>query len=107
VIWQHVGSWSGHGDLQTESFPGSSGYFRFTWETSAETQPGAGRFTLILGSSISGRPLATAVDSKGQGHGVAYISEDPRTFYLQVESANENWAFTTDEGFSASIERKQ
>ena len=106
VIWQHVGSWSGRGDVETESFPGSSGYFRFTWETSGETQSGEGRFKLILGSSISGRPLETAVDSKGQGHGVAYISEDPRTFYLQVESANENWKFTIDEGFSASIESK-
>src|SRR6185295_2553466 len=39
VIWQHVGSWSGRGDVETESFPGSSGYFRFTWETSGETKP--------------------------------------------------------------------
>ena len=106
VIWQHVGSWSGRGDVETESFPGSSGYFRFTWETSGETQPGAGRFKLILGSSISGRPLETAVDRKGPGRGVAYLSEDPRTFYLQVESANEDWKFTIDEGFSATIETK-
>ena len=107
VIWQHVGSWSGRGDVETESFPGSSGYFRFTWETSGETQPGEGRFKVILGSSISGRPLETAVDSKGQGRGVAYISEDPRTFYLQVESANEAWKFTIDEGFSGTIQNPQ
>jgi hypothetical protein len=104
IIWQHVGSWSGRGDLATESFPGSSGYFRFTWETSSETKPGEGRFKLILGSSISGRPMEAVVDSKGQGHGVAYTSEDPRAFYLQVESANEIWKFTVDEGFSARIE---
>ena len=106
VIWQHVGSWSGRGDLETATFPSSSGYFRFTWETSGETKPGEGRFKLILGSSISGRPIGAVVDSKGQGHGVAYASEDPRTFYLQVESANEDWKFTIDEGFSATIETK-
>jgi hypothetical protein len=48
--------------------------------------------------------MEAVVDSKGQGHGVAYISEDPRTFYLQVESANEIWMFAVDEGFSARIE---
>ena len=92
--------------MLSESFPGSSGYFRFTWETSGETKPGEGKFKLSLGSSISGRLIGAVVDSKGQGHGVAYISEDPRTFYLQVESANESWKFTVDEGFSAREERK-
>lgn len=48
--------------------------------------------------------MEAVVDSKGEGHGVAYISEDPRTFYLQVESANEIWMFAVDEGFSARIE---
>ena len=106
VIWQHAGFWSGRGDLETETFPASSGYLRFTWETSNETKPGEGRFKLILGSSISGRPLQVVVDSKGASHDVAYVSEDPRTFYTKVESANENWKFTVDEGFPATIEQK-
>jgi len=107
MIWERAGSWSGRGDLETNSFPGSSGYFRFTWETSNETKPGEGRFKLILGSSISGRPIQVVVDSKGASHDVAYVSEDPRTFYLKVESANEDWKVTVDEGFSATIEPKQ
>jgi outer membrane biogenesis lipoprotein LolB len=106
VIWQHVGSWSGRGDVETNSFPGSSGYFRFTWETSGETRTGEGRFKLILGSSISGRALEVVVDSKGASHDVGYVSEDPRTFYIKVESANENWKLTVDEGFSATVEPK-
>ena len=104
VIWQHAGSWSGRGDLETNSFPASSGYLRFTWETSNETKPGEGRFKLILGSSISGRQIQAVVDSKGASHDVAYVSEDPRTFYVKVESANEDWKFTVDEGFPATIE---
>jgi hypothetical protein len=106
VIWQHAGFWSGRGDSETEAFPASSGYLRFTWETSNETKPGEGGFKLILGSSISGRPLQVVVDSKGASHDVAHVSEDPRTFYIKVESANENWKFTVDEGFPATIEPK-
>src|SRR4029078_8484635 len=107
IIWHHAGSWSGRGDLETESFPASSGYLRFTWETSNETKPGEGRFKLILGSSIGGRPLTVVGDSKGAGRDVAYVSEEPRTFYIKVESANENWKVTVDEGFPATIEPKR
>src|SRR4029453_19638087 len=106
IIWDHAGSWSGRGNLETNSFPASSGYLRFTWETSNETKPGEGRFKLILGSSISGRPIQVVVDSKGAGRDVAYVSEEPRTFYIKVESANEDWKVTVDEGFAATIESK-
>jgi NADPH:quinone reductase-like Zn-dependent oxidoreductase len=63
TIWERAGSWSGRGDFETNSFPASSGYLRFTWETSNETKPGEGRFKLILGSSISGRLIQVVVDS--------------------------------------------
>ena len=106
IIWDHAGSWSGRGDLETNSFPASSGYLRFTWETSNETKPGEGRFKLILGSSISGRLIQVVVDSQGASRDVAYVSEEARTFYLKVESANEDWKVTVDEGFSATIEPK-
>jgi hypothetical protein len=106
MIWERAGSWSGRGDLETNSFP-SNGYLRFTWETSNETKPGEGRFKLILGSSISGRQILVVVDSKGPGHDVAFVSEEARTFYVKVESANEDWKFTVDEGFSATIESRR
>jgi hypothetical protein len=104
MIWEHAGSWSGRGNLETNSFPASSAYLRFTWETSNETKPGEGRFKLILGSSISGRQIMVVVDSKGASHDVAYVSEEARTFYIKVESANEDWKVTVDEGFPATIE---
>ena len=107
MIWEHAGSWSGRGNLETNSFPATGGYLRFTWETSNETKPGEGRFRLILGSSISGRLIQVVVDSKGASHDVAYVSEEARTFYVKVESANEDWKFTVDEGFTATIEPKQ
>jgi hypothetical protein len=107
MIWEHAGSWSGRGDLETNSFPAASGYLRFTWETTNETTPGEGRFKLFLGSSISGRVIQMVVDSKGTGHDVAYVSEEARTFYLKVESANVDWKVVVDEGFPATIERTQ
>jgi hypothetical protein len=107
MIWEHAGSWSGRGDMETNSFPASSGYLRFTWETSNETKPGEGRFKLSLGSSISGRVIMTVVDRKGAGRDVAYVSEEARTFYIKVESANEDWKVTVDEGFAATIESKR
>ena len=106
LIWEHAGSWSGRGNLETNSFP-ASGYLRFTWETSNETKPGEGRFKLSLGSSISGRVIMVVVDSKGASHDVAYVSEEARTFYVKVESANEDWKLTVDEGFPATIESKR
>ena len=106
MIWERAGSWSGRGDMETNSFPSSSGYLRFTWETSNETKPGEGRFKLILGSSISGRAIMTVIDSKGVGRDVAYVSEEARTFFIKVESANEDWKVIVDEGFSATIESK-
>jgi hypothetical protein len=57
-------------------------------------------------SSISGRLIQVVVDSQGASRDVAYVSEEARTFYLKVESANEDWKFTVDEGFSATIEPK-
>jgi hypothetical protein len=93
--------------METNSFPAASGYLRFTWETSNETKPGEGRFKLMLGSSISGRVIMTVVDSKGARRDVAYVSEEARTFYLKVESANEDWTVIVDEGFSATIESRK
>ena len=107
MIWERAGTWSGRGNVETNSFPSSSGYLRFTWETTNETKPGEGRFKLILGSSISGRQIMVVVDSKGAAHDVAYVSEEPRTFYIKVESANEDWKVVVDEGFSATIEPKR
>lgn len=106
IIWEHAGSWSGRGDVETNSFPSSSGYLRFTWETANETTPGEGRFKLLLGSSISGRIIQAVVESQGTSRDVAYVSEEARTFYLKVESANIDWKVTVDEGFSATISPK-
>jgi hypothetical protein len=96
VVWKRLGSWSGRGNSQTESFIGLTGSLRFHWKTTNENPPD-GRFRLVLQSAISGRSLQDVVDRQGPGEGTAYIAEDPRTFYILVESANLDWSLTVEE----------
>ena len=97
VIWKNLGEWSGRGNAQTESFVGLTGSLRMHWRTKNEVPEGAGTFRLILHSAISGRALQEPVDRKGPGEGTAYTAEDPRVFYMTVESANLDWSFTVEE----------
>ena len=97
VIWKNLGEWSGRGNAQTESFIGLTGALRMHWRTKNEAPEGAGTFRLILQSAISGRSLQEIVDEKGLGEGTAYAADDPRMFYVSVESANLDWSFTVEE----------
>jgi hypothetical protein len=98
VVWQELASWTGRGPQQTESFLGETGALRLRWETRNETAPGRGRFQVTLHSAISGRPLIVAVDTKGIGRDTAYVTEDPRVFFLVVEAADIDWSVTVEEG---------
>jgi hypothetical protein len=102
VIWKNLGEWSGRGNAQTESFIGLTGALRMHWRTKNESPKGAGTFRLILQSAISGRSLQEIVDEKGLGEGTAYAAEDPRMFYISVESANLDWSFTVEEAYFGS-----
>ena len=97
VIWKQLGSWSGHGNAQTESFVGLTGSLRFKWQTNNEKPNGQGRFKLILQSAISGRALQEPVDHEGPGEGTVYAADDPRVFYVSVESTGLDWSFTVEE----------
>ncbi len=108
VVWKNLGEWSGRGNAQTESFIGLTGALRMHWRTKNESPAGAGTFRLILQSAISGRDLQEPVDEKGPGEGTAYVAEDPRAFYMSVESANLDWSFTVEEAlFGSPAERSK
>ena len=102
VIWKNLGEWSGRGNIQTESFIGLTGALRMHWQTRNEAPKGAGTFRLILQSAISGRVLQEPVDEKGPGEGTVYAAEDPRAFYISIESANLDWSFTVEEAIFGS-----
>jgi hypothetical protein len=97
VVWKELGSWSGRGNAQTESFVGLTGSLRFHWRTTHEDPKGQGRFKLVLQSAVSGRALQEPVDEEGPGEGTAYAADDPRVFHVLVESANLDWSFTVEE----------
>ena len=62
---------------------------------------------MTVHSAISGRPLALAGESRGVGHDISYINEDPRVFYLVVDSANLEWSVTVEEGLAVTASRVQ
>lgn len=103
VVWEKLGSWSGRGATQTESFTGETGFLRVHWKTDGNAAADDGTFVLAIHSAISGRPLATAVDHRGAGGGTAYVNEDPRVFYAVVESAALDWSFTVEEGVTVRV----
>ena len=102
VVWRNLGSWSGRGLVQTGPFIGDSGTLRLGWETKNESRPGAGTFKVTLHSDVSGRSLLVAVDHKGAGRDTTYVYEDPRAFFLVIESANLDWTLTAEEPVAAS-----
>lgn len=103
LAWHALGSWSGRGNAQTESFNSASGVLRVHWEAKNETAASAGRFRVTAHSAISGRPLQLAVDHAGVGSGVGYVAQDPRLFYLVVDSADLDWSFSVEEAVSGSV----
>jgi hypothetical protein len=98
VAWKQVGSWSGRGNTQTETFTSDTGGFRVTWATKNETVPGTGTLKVIFRSGDSGREIIEAVDIRGADHDVTIVAADrPRWYYLTIESANVDWSVTVDE----------
>ena len=102
VVWRTLGSWSGRVSMQTEPFISDTGSLRLRWETRNESAPGTGTFRVTLHSDVSGRPLVLAVDARGVGRDTTYVNEDPRSFFLAVESANLDWMVAAEEGVAAT-----
>jgi hypothetical protein len=100
VVWRPLGSWSGRGSLQTESFTSETGALRVRWKTTlpeADSPPAPGVFRLNAHSAISGRLLQQVVEQSGAGSGVGYVQQDPHVFYVVVESKQLSWTFTVEE----------
>src|SRR3954469_21080471 len=109
VAWKPVGSWSGRGDKQTETFTsdtggvrrpwgGDTGGFRVHWEANREEPAGGGRLRVVFRSGDSGREIIEAIDAHGSGSGVEEVAaERPRWYYVTIESANVDWKVSIDE----------
>ena len=97
VVWKEVGSWSGRGNLQTESFTSDTGGFRVRWQTRNESKPGAGTLKVVFRSGDSGRPIIDAVDARGVDEDAVEVADNVRWYYLTIESANVDWTVHVDE----------
>ena len=67
--------------------------------------PGQGAFSVVLHSGVSGRSLLPVVEHRGTGRDTAYVSEDPREFFLVVDAKHLDWSLTVDEGVAATVTR--
>jgi hypothetical protein len=102
VVWKPIGSWSGRGDKQTETFTSDTGGFRVHWQTTNAARPDAGRLRVVFRSGDSGREIIEAIDAHGAGSGVEEVAaERPRWYYLTIESADVDWKVHIDERIDA------
>ena len=103
IVWKPLGSWSGRALMQTEAFISDSGSLRIVWEAGSETTaPGRGSFKITLHSGVSGRSLLEAVNHEGPGRDVAYVTEDPREFFLVIDPSNLDWTVAVSEAVPAT-----
>jgi hypothetical protein len=105
VVWRSLGSWSGSGSTQTDPFISDTGTLRLTWATKDGGRPDAGSFKVTVHSDVSGRPLVVAVDRRGAGADTTFVYEDPRPFFLVVESSNLDWTLSAEEPVTATVAR--
>ena len=73
---------------------------RLRWQTTSETSPGAGRLTVTLHSTASGRPLQTIVDAHGVSSATANVADEPRWSYFVIEAADVEWQMTLEQAWS-------
>jgi hypothetical protein len=106
IGWRPIGKWSGRGDTQTESFNIESTQWRIKWETKGAASPGAGSFHLVVHSAVSGRPIQDAVQHQGNGHGVVYVTEDPRLYHLVIDSGGVDWSIAVEEAVVGDVQSR-
>ncbi len=97
VGWRHITDFSGRGSTQTESFNIEATQWRIKWEAKGDTHPTSGKLLVMVNSAVSGRPIALGFENNGNGKGIAYVTEDPRFYYLVITSENLDWSLSIDE----------
>ena len=98
IQWEPIKRWAGRGSRHLDSFP-SEGALRIEWEARRSAgATGDGTLAIVMHSAISGRPLGAAVvDHRGEGKGIAYVSEEARVFFMNVSSTDVEWTIAVSE----------
>jgi hypothetical protein len=105
TVWERLGTWSGHGRRQTESFNSLIGTLRITWKATHAVSDG-GSFKLTLLSAISGRRMGIPVEHSGDGGGTAMFADTPHMFFAVIDSDDLDWTFTVEEPVKVVITPK-
>ena len=103
TVWQPLGSWTGHGRFQTESFDSLIGTLRIRWKT---THSNGSSFKLTLHSAISGRRMGVPVEHVGDGDGIAYFADTPHMFFGVVDSEDADWTLVVEEPVNLVVTRR-
>src|SRR5262245_33839509 len=105
IAWTTIGSWSGRGNRQTESFRSDTGALRVRWTSTLADHDAdvTGALRVTAHSAISGRLLEQVVDHRGAGNGTGYVNQDPHVFYLVVESDHLDWTISVEEAVSGTV----
>jgi len=48
--------------------------------------------------------LQEAVEHRGDGRGVAYVTEDPRLYHLVIESSGVDWSIAVEEAVAGEVQ---
>lgn len=97
IVWKAIGTWSGRGSTQTDSFEMGIAQWRVKWKADNQTPGTHGKFVLTANSAVSGRPITELVDHEGPGEGFGYVNDDPRQYYLVIESNDLDWTVTVEQ----------
>ncbi len=93
--------------MQTESFDIDSTQWRIKWETKGAASPGVGSFHMVVHSAVSGRPILDAVRHQGDGHGIAYVTDDPRLYHLVIDSEGVDWYIAVQEAVVGEVQQSR
>ena len=106
VVWKQVGTWSGGESGQTDTFDMGMAQWRVRWTTREPTPDHhagkTGKFVLTVNSAVSGRPLTQLADHDGPGEGIGYVNDDPRPYYLVIDSSGLDWTVTVEQSISTA-----
>jgi hypothetical protein len=48
-----------------------------------------------------------AIQHQGNGHGIAYVSEEPRLFELVIDSKDVDWSVAVEEAVVGEVEQRR
>jgi len=75
--------------------------WRLRWEATAVNADSPVALRVTVHSADSGRLLEAPLDESGAGSGVVEIVEEPRQFYLTVESTGLDWTLAVEDSVPA------